>query len=187
MQVILETLHSIFNSEKCIQIESSTISILEPGRQASLKKVDIVSVGQNALAIKFDQCGFPGQKTFVSSHEMHRACDAIAFCCVNGNPFILCIELKSSEPNRDDVSRQFRSAHCLLDYIDSLLRTYHESTIENWPRRYFLFHNQGRVPLTKSPLFESQSLVNDTPEKAHLWPVQNGERIYLRQLLKLTV
>ena len=39
-----------------------------------------------------------------------------------GEPFILCIELKSSEPNRSDIAQQFRSAHCLLDFLDSLLR-----------------------------------------------------------------
>ena len=181
MQQILQALQNILNKEKCISIEDSTISVVETGKQATLKSIHIVSVGQNALALKLDQCGFPGQKVFVTQHEMHRACDAVAFCLVGNEPFILCFELKSSEPSKDEISSQFRSAHCFLDYLDSLLCTYHKVNIADWPRRYFLFHDQGKNLLAKSPLFEAAD--NDVPERALFLPVKNGERMYLRKLL----
>lgn len=182
MQATLQALQNILNPEKCIVVENSTLSVIETGKEASLKSIHIVSVGQNALALKFDQCGFPGQKVFIAQHEMHRACDAVTFCLVGGEPFILCIELKSSEPSRSDISSQFRSAHCFLDFLNSLLGTYDGLSIADWPRRYFLFHDQGKSPLAKAPLFEEVD--NDTPEKALFLPVKNGESMYLRKLLR---
>ncbi len=177
----LAMLKQILNPEKCLQAHDATITVAETGKQASLKQIHIVSIGPDAFALKLDECGFPGQKTFVKQHDMHRACDAVIFCAVGGEPFILCVELKSSEPNRNDIAQQFRSAHCLLDFLDSLLRNYHNLSLANWPRRYFLFHNQGKNPLTKTPLIERNE--NDQPEKALFWPVENEQRIFLRKLV----
>lgn len=181
MTQVLQTLGQILNPGKCVQGASSTLTITERQRQASLKSINIVSVGQNALMLKFDECGFPGNKVFNESHSMHRACDAVAFCIVGNEPYVLCCELKSSEPTRHKATEQFQSAHCFLNYLDSLLTTYHDQTIADWPRRYFVFHNAAKIPLSKAPLIEMPE--NDRPERARMWPVQNGERIYLRQLL----
>ena len=136
---------------------------------------------QGALTLKFDECGFPGSKLFIAKHSMHRACDAVAFCVVSGEPYILCCELKSSEPTRHEATEQFQSAHCFLNYLDSLLKTYYNQSIAEWPRRYFVFHDAAKSPLSKSPLFETPE--NDTPERAQMLPVQNGANIYLRKLL----
>jgi len=92
------------------------------------------------------------------------------------------MELKSSEPTRHDVAEQFRNAHCFLDYLNALLENYCAgASIRQWPRRYFVFHNQGAIPLTKRP---SRDVVGNTsPESALFVPVHTGKSIYLRQLL----
>jgi hypothetical protein len=181
IQETLTTLKGILNPEKCLLAQDATITVTELAKQASLKKINIVSVGPDAFALKLDECGFPGQKAFVAQHDMHRACDAVIFCVVGGEPFILCIELKSSEPNRNDIAQQFRSAHCLLDFLDSLLKNYHNLSLANWPRRYFLFHDQGKNHLAKAPLIERND--NDHPEKALFWPVASDQKIFLRKLI----
>jgi len=181
MTQVLQTLGQILNPDKCAQSTNSTLTIAERDKQASLKSINIVSVGQNALALKFDECGFPSNKVFISSHPMHRACDAVAFCVVGDEPYVLCCELKSSKPTRHEAIEQFRSAHCFLDYLDSLLKMYYGQTIADWPRRYFVFHDAAKNPLSKAPLIETPK--NDIPERAQILPVQNGAKIYLRKLL----
>jgi hypothetical protein len=181
MSEVLELLREIFNPEKYIQSKDSKLTIIEKHKQASLNNINIVSVGTNSLALKLDECGFPGAKLFITHHKMHRACDAIAFCMVGGEPYILCCELKSSEPTRHEATEQFQSAQCFLSYLDSLLKTYHNLTIEDWPRRYFLFHNAAKTPLNKMPL--KYTSYNDMPDRAQFLPVQNGDKIYLRKLL----
>lgn len=181
MQTVLQTLLSILKQEKCILASDSVITIAETGKEATLKKVQIISAGQNAFAVKFDQCGFPGQKVFVDQHDMHSACDAIIFCLLDTEPFILCCELKSSEPKKGEITKQFKSAQCFLDYLDSLLSTYHNLSIKDWSRRYFLFHDRKSIPLRKSVLVNQ--LICDSPEKADFLPVDNCEKIYLRKLL----
>ncbi len=181
MTQVLQTLGQILNPSKCVQGANSTLTITEKNKQASLKNINIVSVGQNAFALKLDECGFPGGKVFNVPHHMHRACDAVAFCVVGDESYILCCELKSSEPTHHEATEQFQSAHCFLNYLDSLLRTYHGQTIADWPRRYFVFHDAAKNPLNKAPLIETPQ--NDIPERAQMLPVQNGARIYLRKLL----
>lgn len=181
MTQVLQALGQLFNPEKCTQGVDSKLIVAEKHKQASLKSVTIQSVGQDALALKLDACGFPGSSTFVEQHAMHRACDAVAFCVVSGEPYILCFELKSSEPTRHEVTEKFQSAHCFLNYLDSLLATYHGQNITSWPRRYFVFHDAAKSPLSKEPLIDM--FHNDTPERAQILPVRNGTSIYLRKLL----
>jgi len=173
---------SLVQSGKLKECKDAVLTIEEKGKQATLKSVHIVSVGASAFSIKLDECGFPGQSVFNPHDSLHRACDAVAFCEVDGEPFILCFELKSSEPTRHDVAEQFRSAHCFLAYLDILLEQYCNcGSIKEWPRRYFVFHNGPTPPLRKRPTFENPS--NLTPETAQFLPVANGHRSYVRQLL----
>lgn len=181
MTRVLQALGQLFNPEKCTRGVDSKLIIAEKHKQASLKNITIQSVGQDALALKLDACGFPGSSTFVEQHPMHRACDSVAFCVVNGEPYILCFELKSSEPTRREVTEKFQSAHCFLNYLDCLLTTYHGQSIIYWPRRYFVFHDAAKSPLSKEPLIDK--FHNDTPERAQILPVGNGANIYLRKLL----
>lgn len=181
MLATLDAIKSLLNSEKIVIVSDSTIKITEPGREASLKHINIVSAGKDAIVLKFDHCGFPGSKIFTQTHDIHKACDAIAFCLVEGNPYILCIELKSSEPNQNEVTRQFNSSQCFLDFLNSILKRYENLSIESWSRRYFLFHDQNKTPLRKEAIISASD--NDAPERAKFIPVQSGEKIYLRKLL----
>lgn len=182
---MLETLIAIktlLNEENIKLVEDSKITIEEPHKQATLRKVEIVSVGTDTFSLKLEKCGFPGQKAFSNIYPLHRACDAVTFCMVEGEPYILCFELKSSEPTRHEVAEQFRSAHCFLDYLDSLLQHYCVGkTIKDWPKKYFVFHNQPHTPLKKEPT--SLAYDNATPETAQFLAVNNGHKTYLRKLL----
>lgn len=179
---VLPILGITLNPDKCIHPNDSAITLNESHRQATLKSLRLVGTGHQALAVKFDLCGFPGEKVFAIGQPMHRACDAIVFCQFDGEGYILCCELKSSEPTRHDAEAQLNSAHCFTDYIDSILRRYHALSVQDWKRRYFLFHDAGKMPLSKSSL-KGDAPINDRPDRALLMPVQNGQSLYLRKLL----
>ncbi len=186
LQEIFDSIQALLNTQKVQLCANATLSIQENGKQATMRQVSIVSVGASAFALKYDACGFPGQNLFAAHPSMHRACDSIAFCEVDNEPFILCCELKSSEPSRHDVAEQFRSAHCFLAYLDTLLQQYPDKdgkyhSISNWKRRYFVFHNQGAAPVSKRPSTDDRD--NTSPETALLIPTHTGAKQYVRQLL----
>ncbi len=156
--------------------------IEEHAKQATLKKVEVISVGALAFSIKLDSCNFPGQAVFNAHPSLHSACDAVAFCDVDGKPYIICCELKSREPTRHEVTKQFQGAHCFLAYLDTLLNQYCQcELISSWERRYFVFHGGQSTPLRKSPSHETPS--NSAPERALFMPVKNGHKVYVRKLL----
>lgn len=172
----------LIQSGKISSCAGATLTIEEPHKQATLKSVHIVSVGADAFSIKFDLCGFPGQAVFNAHPSLHRACDAVAFCEVDGEPYIICCELKSSEPTKPEVAEQFKSAHCFLGYLEILLSEYCNcQSISSWPRRYFVFHGGSKTPVRKQPTRELFD--NTSPEKALFIPVQSGHKTYVRKLL----
>ena len=178
----LEAIKSLFHQHKIQACVDGYLTISETDKKATLRRVKLDAVGASAFAVQYDNCKFPGNELFASVHALHRACDSIAFCVVGGKPFIMCFELKSSEPQRNEVAEQFRNAHCFLDYLGSLLENYCKcDPIREWPRRYFVFHNQVAMPLAKRTSREEYD--NDTPGRALFIPVQSGEQFYIRKIL----
>lgn len=177
-----KAIQSLLQPTKIAPCINASIRIEEKAKQATMKLVEIVSVGTSAFSIKYDTCGFPGTALFGNQYNLHRGCDSVAFCEVDNEPYILCMELKSSEPTRADVTEQFNSAHCFLDYLDTLITHYHKAdSIKGWPRRYFVFHNQGATPLRKTG--SRETFDNIAPHSAKFIPTQSGEKIYARKLL----
>jgi hypothetical protein len=178
----LKAIRELVRSDRVIASSHATLQIVEKGKQATLKSVNIVSVGADAFSIKYDECGFPSRKLFSDSFPLHRGCDSIAFCVVDAKPYVLCVELKSTAPTRHEVAEQFQSADCFLKYLDYLLLGYCKcESIATWERRYFVFHGDKRTPLKKEPLVELQD--NTQPNLARFLAVSSGEKVYARKLL----
>jgi hypothetical protein len=185
VQATLEAIRALLNPKRVAACNDSTLTIKESDKGAALRRVDIVSVGASAFSLEYDKCQFPGVLVFGAHPSLHRACDAIAFCEVDNEPYIFCCELKSTEPKLEEVAEQLRNAECFLTYLDALLQRYPDKyqkthTITNWPRRYFVFHNQGYAPVPKR---SSRDLPdNDAPHKAMFIPY-DGTSIKARKLL----
>lgn len=185
VQATLEAIRALLNPSRVQACKDSTLTIKESDAKASLRRVDIVSVGAQAFWVEYDQCEFPGHQVFARHANLHRACDAIAFCVVDNDAYILCCELKSGVPNRHEVAEQLQNAECFLIYLDALLQRYPDKnnqkhSIKNWPRRYFVFHNQGASSMDKRPSRDLRD--NDAPHKAMFVPY-DGSRIMARKLL----
>jgi hypothetical protein len=181
----LNEIKKLLRPDKLQSCSQASLTVKEIDRGASLKTLKLVDVGVDGFFIKYDEFGFPGKTLFAEYPNLHRGCDAVVFCEVNGTPHILCLELKSSLPNRPEVAEQFRNAHCFLDYLDSVLNSYCDcNPITNWQRHYFVFHNQKYTPLTKPSLGVTYAQADNlTPDTATFIATQNGASFYMRKLL----
>lgn len=177
-----KAIQALLNPKKIQTVTQAVLKVEEKNKAAAMRLIEVVGVGATAFSVKYDECGFPGQTLFAPHEELHRGCDSIAFCELEGKPYILCFELKSSEPTRHEVAQQFRSASVFLEYLEILLKTYCDSdSIATWPRHYFVFHNQPATPLSKPTSRDGRD--NITPEQALFMAANTGAKIYLRQLL----
>lgn len=157
------------------------LTIEEKDKAATLRHVNLV-VGRKAIAIKYDFCNFPGTNTFTNTHPVMRHCDAVVISSIEETNYLLFIELKSSKPNRKEVSEQLLSARCFIDYLDSLLVNYCKiSGLRNWEMRFFVFHGE-KVPLNKRSATESYS-GNTHATSAAFIPVHEDQTQYIRKLL----
>jgi len=179
---VLGNIKALLQSAKIVEARDGAILISESSRTARLRGVCIDSVGSTAFAIRFDQCGFPGNKLFADHATMHRACDAIVFCSLGETAYILCCELKSSLPDRKEARDQFFSAACFLDCLECILSQYSQgNSIKTWKRRYFVFHDQGATPMQKRTSVKTK--INDLPETAEMRATQDNGKFYLRALV----
>lgn len=180
--VTFQAIQSLFHAHKLEKCKGGTLRVREADKKATLQSINIDSVGASAFFIQYDECKFPGAWSFAPHESLHRACDAIAFCEVDGNPYIMCIELKSTEPDRTEVAQQLRSAHCFLDYLTSIIEAYFKcDSIRHWPRRYFVFHDQGATPLFKGVSRDEYN--NTSPESALFISTHTNAKILVRKLL----
>ncbi len=182
---VATTFHAIrqlLQPAKIVASSGSSLIITESGKQATMRSIQLDGVGAHAFFIQHDKCGFPGNASFAPHGSLHRGCDAIGFCEVDGDPFILFIELKSYEPTLPDVSQQFLAAECFLRYLSILLERYCNcDDILRWPQRYFVFHNQAATPLSKKAI--RPDFDNSQPDRPMFLPVNSGAKAYARQLL----
>lgn len=175
----LTVLSQLFEPNRLHPKNGGCIIVEESGKQATLKKLQIDGVGADAVGLRFDKAGH--NTPFANGHGVRRACDAILFCRLENDGFILCFDLKSGEPSHEDYSAQLTSAQCFVDYTVSILRHFHGLDCTHWQKRFFVFHDASKGSIRKeSGKFQR---VNDTPERPWIYPVGNGERIYLRKLL----
>lgn len=170
----------IFDNKKhsCL---NQTVTIRE-NLSAALNHVVLSGIGDDVVAIQFDKIGF-ADKTFVGGHKARKACDAIIFCQLDGQGYILILDLKSSIPSDENHIPQLVSGDCFADYLLAVLDRFEQIKLTSWKRRYFIFHcgNNRRATL---PEYAQNPPNNIRADKAHILQVANGEPIPLRKLLQ---
>lgn len=174
-------LESIIEPGILTRPEGGKLVIEEKDRAATLRRVNL-AVGAKTIAIKFDQCNFPGTDSFPNAYPFLRHCDSIVFSAIDSKIYILFIELKSSIPERKDVSEQLLSARCFIDYLNSVLVNYCKGgSIRGWEMRFFVFHGE-KLTVNKRPAREVYS-GNVDPAKAAFIPVHEDQTHYIRKLV----
>ena len=175
----LTMLGQLFGRNRLHLVKDGCVIIEENGKQASLKKMQIDGVGTTAVALCFDKAGH--NTPFSDWHSVRKACDAILFCRLENDGYILCFDLKSGQPSKKDYIDQLKSAQCFVDYTVSILQNFHQLDCRHWQRRFFVFHDASKSSIRKES--GKLPLLNNNPNQPWIYPVSNGERIYLRKLL----
>jgi len=176
----IKKLTEIIAIEKKHNYSSGSIGLREKPA-AALNHV-LVSGADNVVAIQLDKIGF-ADKVLVNGHNARRACDAVIFCQIDKQGFILILDLKSSTPSDDNHIPQLISGDCFADYLLAVLKRFEKIEVaDGWQRRYFIFHC-GNNKRTTLPEDVQNPPNNNRADKAHILLVNNGETISLRKLL----
>jgi hypothetical protein len=165
-------------TDNCIQLEEQSV-------QATLRKLLIKGVGDSAFALKYDESGFPSKGFFVDSHAtLHKGCDAIVFCELDGKPYILFCELKSSEPNDGKVKHQLLAANCFIECLSVILVEHcKKPAFSDWGKRFIVF--RGRNSLEKTPTRTHVTTKGLTHQEPRFISVSNEQKLDLADLLSL--
>lgn len=177
----IKKLQEIISNTKKHSCSIQTITLRE-NPSAPLNHVVISGVSDEALAIQFDKIGF-ADKTFIDGHKARKACDAVIFCQLDGQSYILILDLKSSIPSDDNHIPQLVSGDCFTDYLLAVLERFEQIKATGWQRRYFIFHC-GNNRRTTLPDYAQTPPNNVRADKAHILHVANGEPVPLRKLLQ---
>lgn len=160
---------------------SITLECLENDTSAVLKKVEISGFDELS-SFKLDKVKFL-DSLLKKGHKARKACDAIIFCTIDHDPFILIFDMKSSTPSDEEHIYQLKSGLLGSKYILDLLKEFEGiSSSTNWSYRYFIFHckNNKRETL---PEFQVEITKNIEPNKPHICETNNEECIPVRKLL----
>jgi len=177
----IKKLQEIISDNKKHSCSNQTV-ILRENPSAPLNHVVISGIGDEVVAIQFDKIGF-ADKTFINGHKARKACDAIIFCQLDGQDYILILDLKSSIPSDENHIPQLVSGDSFADYLLAVLERFEQHSRHGWQRRYFIFHcgNNRRSTL---PDYVHNPPNNVRADKAHILHVANGEPVPLRKLLQ---
>jgi hypothetical protein len=176
----IRKLQAVIIGKKTHKCTNKNITIKEPNESAALNHVVIEGISGDVIAIELDKIGF-AKTTFAEGYGAVKSCDAVIFCQLEGQGYILILDLKSSSPSNNGHVSQLLSGDCFADYLLGVLERF-EGIKTNWERRYFIFHcaNNKRPTL---PDFVVNPPSNTKANKAHILEVANGEPIHLRKLL----
>lgn len=178
---VIKKLAEIINADKRHTCSHNRIELREK-KAAPLNHVIISGVSDDVVAIKLDEIGF-GDKVFKSGHNARRACDAVIFCHIDNEAYILILDLKSSIPSDENHIPQLVSGDCFADYLLAVLERFEQLKVTSgWQRRYFIFHC-GNNKRTTLPYYAENPPNNNRADKAHIFCVNNGDIVPLRKLL----
>jgi hypothetical protein len=124
-------------------VENQTAILEENDSSAKLKKVEIIDVPDNSILIKIDY-GKP-YENFRSENGHRRRCDYLLIARLdNNNKRLLFIEMKSNSFIPEEITQKFLASECLLDYIVSMLKRFHdkEFNLNGYKKRFVSFQNK---------------------------------------------
>ncbi len=126
------------------------VTIKETDPSASLRSVDIIGFqGYTNIVYSFDKK--PPLSAYISKNGGYRKkCDAVVLTNYDGVDYLLFIELKSGKIKKTDIEDKFNSSECFMDYIDSILKRFHDDQLlSKCKQRFIVFYQPPR--LNKTP------------------------------------
>jgi hypothetical protein len=149
------SLQKLLVAELFSNIENQTAILKENDTCTKLSEVKIIGVPDDSIFIKIDYGD--EYKMFRSENGQRRRCDYLIIADKNknnkndSNRILLFIEMKSTNFQRNEIDEKFRASECLLDYIVSMLKRFHNINLEpdQCKKRFVVFHNKR---IDKTPI-----------------------------------
>ena len=119
-----------------------------------------------------------------SSHQHHRACEAVMVVLKPEGLNLIFIDLKSSAPS--GFAGQFQSTRQFTRYLLGLLKEFHSISFKTMNERFIVFYTSktSKILLAKKPTILSFSKRSSSdPKAAQKELVHDGATLYLKQLL----
>jgi hypothetical protein len=130
---INDFIKSIICPEAFIQKDNIPDSLLieEPDNTANkmLRSVRVTGLNEVYAALKLDTEGFEFTGNLILKGNYKKSCDALLFCRVGSQNYVLIIELKSNEYDMKEVLSKFRNARATLDWMMNMFKAYHGSDL----------------------------------------------------------
>lgn len=164
----------------------STCQLKEESREATLKKVFLQELGENALVL-FPEKGQGKDKRYSpllnkkpkSNHN--KACDAVILCSHKDKHYQILCELKSGSPK--GAAEQFEATLCFLSYLDCLLRRLYQCIPPKRGVRRIVLNTEKQTcqTLDKRPVSPSKRTSPD--KEIHFIHVNNDSKIGIGRLI----
>ncbi|HGW3737739.1 hypothetical protein [Acinetobacter baumannii] len=167
-------LNEVFKDDSvCLEIE-------EKDRSAKLKKITLTGFSE---VFAFTQDSIPPATSYLfKKHLASATCDAIVFCVIENNPYILVLDLKSSLNGYKENKYKCKSAKNLISYLNDVLIEFTDSDLSEWQIVYCICHLSDPKRETE---ISYDIKVSNNPNDPVYWKVENAETIPIRKLLNI--
>ncbi|WP_151825873.1 hypothetical protein [Acinetobacter junii] len=167
-------LNEVFKDDSiCLEIE-------EKDKSAKLKKITLTGFSE---VFAFTQDSVPPATSYLfKKHLASATCDAIIFCVIENNPYILVLDLKSSLNGYKENKYKCKSAKNLISYLNDVLIEFTSSDLSEWQIVYCICHLSD--PKRETEISYDIKVSND-PNDPVYWKVENAETIPIRKLLNI--
>ena len=181
----IDILHEMLNSTAVVPLQpkGNNVSVELKDKQ-SQTTVEITNLPQNSVVIKTE--AFELKKViFNGLKDERRRADFAIVSIENNKRWIICIEIKSSNIEKNKVISQLRGAKCVIDYYKSVGR-------EFWAAHNFLedyeYRFVGIAGITQKKSTRPMSAANQTHIQLHdspdtFLPIFEQERLYFNELI----
>jgi hypothetical protein len=160
--------------------DSVYLEIEEKDKSAKLKKITLT--GFSEIFAFTQDCVPPPTSYLFKKHLASATCDAIIFCIIEDNPYILILDLKSSLNGHKENKYKCKSAKNLVSYLNDVLIEFKGSDLSEWQIAYCICHLSDPKRETE---ISSEIKVSNDPNDPVYWKVENADTIPIRKLLNV--
>jgi|Deesub1362A_J573_1020465.scaffolds.fasta_scaffold01209_6 hypothetical protein len=172
----------VLHSGLVVGMSGNAVRLREPN--SPLKEVVVqVENLERTLALRIDKAKING--LFQKGRGQLKRCDYVIFTEVEGQKYIIFIEMKHKDSNDEEIVQQFLGAECLVEYVDSILTRFYDykknSLLNQYEERFVLFYKISIHKKTTRP--KKKRGKNRKPKQYLRKAVLNKSRIQVREIV----
>lgn len=179
----IEILNEMLNSTVLVPLQpkGNNVSVELKDKQ-NQTTVEITNLPQNSVVINTEVFE-PRKVIFNGLKDERRRADFAIVSNENTKKWIICIEIKSSNIDKDKVISQLRGAKCVIDYYKAVGREFWAANnfLENYEYRFVGIAGITEKKSTRPMSAANQTLLHDRPET--FLPILEQNRLYFNELI----